>query len=576
MSKPNLENYKPLTPFKLSCVTNFPFIEADFDAITNYELLSLVVEYLNNVGSDVTALHDAYIALRSYVIDELEAQNQKIEDYFDDINIQTFVDNKIDELIENGDFSDMLVSAIEEIDPEFFDTATKINVLNFGGALIIPPIRSTINERFLNTANKPKVLEIINELLKNEKDTYYFVNTKDTLFNTYKIVLDLQNNKAVVNIDYDLKRDTEIVDGDYYLKTQDFNLTITSGVATNIQMTTNRTFLLYEESTGADPYKVINVLDFGVSIVSESARNGLNSGLVNSTNKAMLIDIINTMVNNEETTYYFVNKSEEHERVFKMELQFVNVNELVSARIFVNYNTDTDSTIKYGDTYLLWGDLAVTLDINMITVIDLEISGLTSTLVYKLLKTDNTTSYTPANSYNPATKDYVDANALPKGEAVNSINLGVTLVSDNNPWEMSYAVFQDTNVKNKIMTILNYMLDNSLNMYFFRNQYEDYTLNLYAIDANNILINQFFYIDVVFDFTAKSNMDLGSSYLTRQQYVVTIVDGHVTDIGFGYSSSSRSYNILRTDNIGQLTGYDSSKTQTLKNVNGTLTWVDDV
>ena len=32
-----------------SNLENFPFIEANFDAITNYELLCLIVKYLNNV-----------------------------------------------------------------------------------------------------------------------------------------------------------------------------------------------------------------------------------------------------------------------------------------------------------------------------------------------------------------------------------------------------------------------------------------------------------------------------------------------------------------------------------------------
>ena len=38
-----------LTPLKMHLITNFPFIEADFDALTEYQLLSKVVEYLNNV-----------------------------------------------------------------------------------------------------------------------------------------------------------------------------------------------------------------------------------------------------------------------------------------------------------------------------------------------------------------------------------------------------------------------------------------------------------------------------------------------------------------------------------------------
>ena len=41
----NMFNHLP--PFKWYVLQNFPFIEADFDAITNYQLLCKIVEYLN-------------------------------------------------------------------------------------------------------------------------------------------------------------------------------------------------------------------------------------------------------------------------------------------------------------------------------------------------------------------------------------------------------------------------------------------------------------------------------------------------------------------------------------------------
>ena len=46
---PNMKSYSCLTPFKLFCATNFPFIEANFDSLTNYELLCYITKYLNTV-----------------------------------------------------------------------------------------------------------------------------------------------------------------------------------------------------------------------------------------------------------------------------------------------------------------------------------------------------------------------------------------------------------------------------------------------------------------------------------------------------------------------------------------------
>ena len=78
------KNLKYLTPFKCCIIQNFPFIEEDFDAITNYQLLCKVVEYLNNtitaVNKDteqVSKLTDAFNNLKDYV-----------DSYFTDLNIQ--------------------------------------------------------------------------------------------------------------------------------------------------------------------------------------------------------------------------------------------------------------------------------------------------------------------------------------------------------------------------------------------------------------------------------------------------------------------------------------------------------
>ena len=95
-------DYKPnklMSKFKFFTLTNFPFIEADFDAITDYQLLCKVVEYLNEVRenvntdtSNVEALYQAFLSLQNEVnlyIDEqmgiindtLDEQNEKIDNH---------------------------------------------------------------------------------------------------------------------------------------------------------------------------------------------------------------------------------------------------------------------------------------------------------------------------------------------------------------------------------------------------------------------------------------------------------------------------------------------------------------
>ena len=95
---PEKEDIKILPPFKMQVLTNFPYIEADFDALTNYQLLCKVVEYLNmvinnenEVTEEVTGLYNAYVSLQNYV-----------NNYFDNLDVQEEINNKLDEMLEDG------------------------------------------------------------------------------------------------------------------------------------------------------------------------------------------------------------------------------------------------------------------------------------------------------------------------------------------------------------------------------------------------------------------------------------------------------------------------------------------
>ena len=101
---PTMAGYKKIPTFKLWIANQFPYIETDFDAITNYDLLQAVIKYLNtiienenNVESNVTALYNAFVNLHDYV-----------EEQFDSLNLQDEVNTKIDEMYESGLFDNLL------------------------------------------------------------------------------------------------------------------------------------------------------------------------------------------------------------------------------------------------------------------------------------------------------------------------------------------------------------------------------------------------------------------------------------------------------------------------------------
>lgn len=86
-----------LTPFKMQVLQSFPFIDADFDAITNYELLCKVVEYLNITVDNVNLLESDFKILYDYV-----------HDYFDNLDVQEEINNKLDAMAESGELTEII------------------------------------------------------------------------------------------------------------------------------------------------------------------------------------------------------------------------------------------------------------------------------------------------------------------------------------------------------------------------------------------------------------------------------------------------------------------------------------
>ena len=120
--KPDQNDYKNLTPFKdwlLNQINtwgfnNFPFLENDFDQLTNYGMLMKMMKCLtdiianeNLVEDDMNKLYQAFTELQNY-----------INNYFDNLDVQDEINNKLDELVESGE--------LKTIIGEFLTSLTKI------------------------------------------------------------------------------------------------------------------------------------------------------------------------------------------------------------------------------------------------------------------------------------------------------------------------------------------------------------------------------------------------------------------------------------------------------------------
>ncbi|MBQ1550979.1 MAG: SGNH/GDSL hydrolase family protein [Bacilli bacterium] len=120
-------NFKKLTYLCMQRLTNFPYIEEDFDALTNYELLSKVVEYLNEViansneqNTAISNLYDAFTELQNY-----------INNYFENLNVQEEINNKLDQMAADGSLTNLIKDYVDPLLETFENNVTEeINTQN--------------------------------------------------------------------------------------------------------------------------------------------------------------------------------------------------------------------------------------------------------------------------------------------------------------------------------------------------------------------------------------------------------------------------------------------------------------
>lgn len=97
-------DFKKIYPFKWFVLENFPFIEADFDAITNWQLfcklgeeINKIIEKTNLTGEQVEKLTNAFIELQTFV-----------NNYFNNLDVQEEVNRKLDEMAQSGQLADLV------------------------------------------------------------------------------------------------------------------------------------------------------------------------------------------------------------------------------------------------------------------------------------------------------------------------------------------------------------------------------------------------------------------------------------------------------------------------------------
>lgn len=102
-------NYNKLTPFKWFVLENFPFIEADFDALTEWQLfcklgkeMNKIINSENVLGTEMENVTNAFIELQNYV-----------NNYFNNLDVQEEVNNKLNAMAEDGTLQNIIAEFLK-------------------------------------------------------------------------------------------------------------------------------------------------------------------------------------------------------------------------------------------------------------------------------------------------------------------------------------------------------------------------------------------------------------------------------------------------------------------------------
>ena len=110
-----------LKPFRIWCQNVLPLVYDE--SLSYYEVLAKVVDYLNKTMSNVDELSDSFVELQNYV-----------NHYFDNLDVQENINNKLDEMASDGTLSELLSpivdSKLSDVVEEQIDGAVQRHIGN--------------------------------------------------------------------------------------------------------------------------------------------------------------------------------------------------------------------------------------------------------------------------------------------------------------------------------------------------------------------------------------------------------------------------------------------------------------
>lgn len=234
-------NYQKLSPFKWFVLNNFPFLDADFDAMTEWQLFQKLGEWINKiidsqnyVGSEMEKVINSYNELYNYV-----------DNYFKNLDLQEEVNNKLNEMVEDGTLTNLLATYMPFIFPEMYG-AKGDDIEDDTNAFI-----TAINE----ASSKKKKLYLSNKTYKVNAFTITLSND-----------LNIEGNNTIIENTGEL-----VIVGNNNNNIEIKNITIKNGNTTSIQNFNN---------INLENYNTINQNKFGILISNSNFVNINNSKFI--------------------------------------------------------------------------------------------------------------------------------------------------------------------------------------------------------------------------------------------------------------------------------------------------------
>ena len=178
-------NYTNLSPFKWFTLENFPFIEVDFDAITEWQLfckigkeINKIITSQNLVGKQAEELTNAFNNLQNYV-----------NNYFKNLDVQEEINNKLNKMAQDGTLKNIINQEI------FFSINNNIetNKQNIQTLSSVKANQSSLDS--LNLIVNEKLDEQTKILSRLQGGTPNVVTSISQMTDTSKIYVLTTNNK---------------------------------------------------------------------------------------------------------------------------------------------------------------------------------------------------------------------------------------------------------------------------------------------------------------------------------------------------------------------------------------------